>query len=473
MSRGRRRVDAARLEQLELVRVQAVELPDVPVQRPGQRDRRARIQPPRGQHGRERVEVRVGVGDDDVHASRLDPRGRIPPSGGCARGDPRPRCVWGSAATVSRTSRLVLAALTSRSCSSRPPRGALVGPIAHRAGRRRDTRTPSPRSGGMPSQDAASYEFELAGDPAFNSPILNLTTKNTRATAKDARRQRDLLLAGARRDGTGRPGSLVRGPGVRPGVDGEALAARADGRRDDHVPERGARAQLERRARRRQVPRQGGHRPRAGLARLGGEPFETAATSFTLNDPLAPGTYYWGIVPPGRGGPRGRPVGGGVVHLGLAVGDDAERDRSRRRAGGLRPAASPGISSGRGGLRRRGQLLVGLGESSKVCCDPIKGQIDDARHRVHAREDPRQQHVLLAGAGDRPEQQRRRLERRPDLHEDVRQRPAGHRAEHQEPAHARQRRRPGDRLRRRAPPSSTRPCRSSPGMPCPERPATR
>ena len=61
-------LDPACLEQLELIGVQAVELPDVPVQGAGKRDRSAGIQPPGGEHGAERVEVRVRVRDDDVHA---------------------------------------------------------------------------------------------------------------------------------------------------------------------------------------------------------------------------------------------------------------------------------------------------------------------------------------------------------------------------------------------------------------------
>ena len=75
----RRGVDAAGLGELELVGVQPVELPHVPVQRAGQRDRRARVQPPGGEHGPERVEVRVRVGDDDVHGTKVSPALHQPP----------------------------------------------------------------------------------------------------------------------------------------------------------------------------------------------------------------------------------------------------------------------------------------------------------------------------------------------------------------------------------------------------------
>ena len=52
-------------DRAELVRVQAVEVADVPVQRAGERDHRVRIEPTRGQHRREGVEVRVAVRGDD------------------------------------------------------------------------------------------------------------------------------------------------------------------------------------------------------------------------------------------------------------------------------------------------------------------------------------------------------------------------------------------------------------------------
>ena len=50
---------------LELVRVQAVELADVAVERTD-RDDRAGIEPARGEHRRERVEIGVPVGGDDL-----------------------------------------------------------------------------------------------------------------------------------------------------------------------------------------------------------------------------------------------------------------------------------------------------------------------------------------------------------------------------------------------------------------------
>ena len=65
--RDRAEVEPTRLDEVELVRVQAVELADVPVQRARQRNDGAAVEPPAGQHRRERVEVGVRVARDDVH----------------------------------------------------------------------------------------------------------------------------------------------------------------------------------------------------------------------------------------------------------------------------------------------------------------------------------------------------------------------------------------------------------------------
>src|SRR5919204_1475750 len=51
--------------EVQLVCVQAVELPDIPIQRSRQADDGAWIEPARRQHCRERVEIGVRVGGDD------------------------------------------------------------------------------------------------------------------------------------------------------------------------------------------------------------------------------------------------------------------------------------------------------------------------------------------------------------------------------------------------------------------------
>ena len=68
-------LESARLDDaLELVRVQAVEVADVPVQR-ADGDDRGRVEAVRGEHRRERVEIGVPVGGDDF----FGPHGRIVP----------------------------------------------------------------------------------------------------------------------------------------------------------------------------------------------------------------------------------------------------------------------------------------------------------------------------------------------------------------------------------------------------------
>ena len=54
------------LNSVELVRVQAVELADIAVQRALDRDDRVRIEPPSGEQRGERIEIRVRVSGDDL-----------------------------------------------------------------------------------------------------------------------------------------------------------------------------------------------------------------------------------------------------------------------------------------------------------------------------------------------------------------------------------------------------------------------
>ena len=79
----RAEVEPGRLYEAELVRVQAVELAHVPVERTGQAADRLGIQATRGEHRREGVEVGVPVGRDDgvgLHAfhSASAPREKRP-----------------------------------------------------------------------------------------------------------------------------------------------------------------------------------------------------------------------------------------------------------------------------------------------------------------------------------------------------------------------------------------------------------
>ena len=88
---------------------------------------------------------------------------------------------------------------------------------------------------------------------------------------------------------------------------------------------------------------------------------------------------------------------------GLAVDDRRRRTptSSPRRRSSTR--ASRGTRSlGAAGYEVEVNFSSDWAESSKVCCDPIKGQHLHARDLPLARGGPRQQHVLLARAGDRP-----------------------------------------------------------------------
>ena len=100
---------------VELVRVQAVEVAHVAVER-SDRDDRARVELARGEHRRERVEVRVPVGGDDL----LGPHGLIlPRTTPCGL---RRAQVWAIA-----------------SISTRAPTGSCEMPIVERAGGRSPT----------------------------------------------------------------------------------------------------------------------------------------------------------------------------------------------------------------------------------------------------------------------------------------------------------------------------------------------
>ncbi len=112
--RDRRRVEPRGLYQLELVDVQAAEVPDVPVQRAGERHDRAGVEPPAGEHRREGVEIGVRMACDDVH--------RISVGAGPVRPCPRRRGrTWLRAAQVPplHCGRLVVGAGPVRPCAVR------------------------------------------------------------------------------------------------------------------------------------------------------------------------------------------------------------------------------------------------------------------------------------------------------------------------------------------------------------------
>ena len=100
-------------------------------------------------------------------------------------GGPDTTVLWGSAATVSRTSRLVLTALIAALVLVAPAASALVAPGPH-APDDGATVTALPAfkwDAGRGRRPPTSSSWRATR--RFNSPILNVTTKNTRAALKD------------------------------------------------------------------------------------------------------------------------------------------------------------------------------------------------------------------------------------------------------------------------------------------------
>ena len=208
------------------------------------------------------------------------------------------------------------------------------------------------------------------------------------------------------------------------------------------LPGQPGRAQLVGRRRRRPLPGFRGERPHPGLARpqilQSGRPEGTAQHRRQLGrDHLGAGA---GVVLLERhaGRRRRQPRRGHarrVVQLALALDDDAPARGPERRARGLRPAVFLGWCRAPPATRSR--------STRRSICSWLEGLLQRRKHRDLALtgDPPQGQRLLLACPGARPGWQRRRLELRAVVHEDLRQGRAGrarHRHEHQEPAHARQ-----------------------------------
>jgi hypothetical protein len=274
---------------------------------------------------------------------------------------------------VSRTPRIVFAALIAALAVVAPAATAPVAPVLT-----------SPDDGATTSAlpsfkwdavaDAATYEFELAGDPNFNSPIVNLTTKNTRATAKDVVangtyywRVRGVTGAGALGDW-----SEVRSfeldwaaqPSLLGPTNGATLTYPSEPLELKWSVVPGAAKYLVRVA----------TDPALGSL-VWGDPFETAATSFTLNDPLAPGTYYWGITPLDAEGHTG--AASSVASFTWSWPSETTPTVTDLVAAPelYDPRFSWELVEGAAGYEVEINFSSDWAESSKVCCDPIKGRI--------------------------------------------------------------------------------------------------
>jgi hypothetical protein len=175
--------------------------------------------------------------------------------------------------------------------------------------------------GGMPAfawtpvAGAEEYEFEIAADAGFNSPVLgrgkdNFRTKNTRATLVETApngtywwRVRAIgRSGGASAWSRGRSfrknwasGTVLRSP-----VGGAIIRYPTTPLTLSWSPVAGARKYLVSVA---TDPRLGSLVAINGAAR----PVETAATTLTPAAALAPGTYYWGLTPLDAQGNRGVP----------------------------------------------------------------------------------------------------------------------------------------------------------------------
>ena len=261
-------VEPPGLRDLELVRVQAVELAHVTVERAGERDDRARIEPPRGQHGRERVEVRVRVGDDDVHGWKVRPGRAVSPFlrmrtvalGTHGERGVRRQSVYETAHSSHRAP-----GAHARPRGARGKRARRAGPDRARRGRD-GQRAAAVQVGARRGRRQVRVRVRRRYGLQLARPRSR--TKNTRAALK-------LLVP----NGTyywrvrgvtsgGDVGDVVGRAQPRHGVDGAGRAARAVERRHDHVPGPRARAQMGRRPGRCEVPRQGRERPRPRNARL-------------------------------------------------------------------------------------------------------------------------------------------------------------------------------------------------------------
>ena len=274
---------------------------------------------------------------------------------------------------MSRTIRIVLAGLIAALVLVAPAATAPVAPVLTSPD---DGATVSalPAFKWEPVADASTYELELAGDPAFDSPILNVTTKNTRAAAKDLEANGTYYWRVRGVTGTGTLGAWsetrsfelewAAQPTLQKPTNGATLTFPSEPLELNWSVVPGATKYLVRVA------------TDPGLGSLvWSEPFETAATSFTLNDPLASGTYYWGITALDAEGHTGG--SSSVASFAWVWPSTTDPDVTDLVAAPevYDPRFSWDPVAGAAGYEVEVNFSSDWTESSKVCCEPIKGQI--------------------------------------------------------------------------------------------------
>jgi hypothetical protein len=157
----------------------------------------------------------------------------------------------------------------------------------------------------QPVAGADKYEFEVAADTGFNSQIAFASTRNTRATLKVAIPNGEYFWRVRAVNAAGDPGpwSAPRGwrmawtarPSLLAPAQGAALTYPLDAFKLKWSPVPGATKYVVRVA----------TDPALGSLVWSNGPLETASTEFTASQPLAPGTYYWGITPLNASGNAG------------------------------------------------------------------------------------------------------------------------------------------------------------------------
>jgi hypothetical protein len=167
-----------------------------------------------------------------------------------------------------------------------------------------------------PVRKADRYEFQIAADSGFNSPVLgrgddHFFTRNTRATLKKTVpngryfwRVRAVTKSGgvsAWSEGRALRKNWTASATLQSPAAGAAITYPASPLRLTWSPVPGAAHYLVSVASDPQL----GSLVREGNA--AGEPVETAATTFTRATALAPGTFYWGVTPVDAQGNKGTP----------------------------------------------------------------------------------------------------------------------------------------------------------------------